>query len=398
MDKKNSKELLENFIVDNQQLEELERKISNFNIFEAIGAVRYELRHSDFLAFIMDPANNHGLADTVTKKILKDVVYNGDHSSGISAVDIDIINADKLEVRREWRNIDILLIDWEQENVIAFENKIDASEGEGQLERYSKELANSFQEFNSLKVYLTPDGGLPNPSADDWIPYSYEHIEAILRKVVKLKESVISEEVLSLLKHYNEILRRHILEDSDIKELCRKIYNEHSDALELIYEHIPDQRLEISNYIQEKVEQDADLLFYDQSKSKVRFSIKEWDQYKSQNKGTNPDKVLLFWFKNRTNGLFFNLIIGPSNEQTVRKELYNTAKNQDFLNYASGFSDTWKQIHKVTVLTEKQLNDLEFEDIRNRIDSFFSQELVEELNKIRPVFEKTFSRLDEKIS
>jgi len=42
------KALLENFVVDNGQLEDLESLLSRFNIFEAIGMVRQEIRHSGF--------------------------------------------------------------------------------------------------------------------------------------------------------------------------------------------------------------------------------------------------------------------------------------------------------------------------------------------------------------
>lgn len=45
--------LLEAFVVDNHDLERLEALLAEFNIFEA---VRQELRHSDFLAFLLDPA------------------------------------------------------------------------------------------------------------------------------------------------------------------------------------------------------------------------------------------------------------------------------------------------------------------------------------------------------
>ena len=52
---------LEDFVVGNPELEELEALLSQFNLFEAIGAVRMEVRHSDFLAFLLDPAQKHGL-------------------------------------------------------------------------------------------------------------------------------------------------------------------------------------------------------------------------------------------------------------------------------------------------------------------------------------------------
>ena len=61
---------LEALVVDNPDLERLEALLDQFNIFEAIGAVRQEVRHSDFLAFLLNPQQNHGLGDTFLKRLL----------------------------------------------------------------------------------------------------------------------------------------------------------------------------------------------------------------------------------------------------------------------------------------------------------------------------------------
>jgi hypothetical protein len=41
------------------------------------------------------------------------------------------------------------------------------------------------------------------------------------------------------------MIRRHIVSDSDVSELCQRIYRKHKRALDLIFEHRPDVRLEI---------------------------------------------------------------------------------------------------------------------------------------------------------
>ena len=53
--------LLQELIVNNPDLEKLEGLLDRFNLFEALGIVRQEIRHSDFLAFLLDPRQNHGL-------------------------------------------------------------------------------------------------------------------------------------------------------------------------------------------------------------------------------------------------------------------------------------------------------------------------------------------------
>jgi hypothetical protein len=50
-----ARQALETFILDNADLETLEGMLEQFNIFEALGVVRREVRHSDFLAFLLDP-------------------------------------------------------------------------------------------------------------------------------------------------------------------------------------------------------------------------------------------------------------------------------------------------------------------------------------------------------
>ena len=46
-------EILENFIVNNPDFEELKSLLSQFNIFEVLGAVRQEVRHSEFLSYLL---------------------------------------------------------------------------------------------------------------------------------------------------------------------------------------------------------------------------------------------------------------------------------------------------------------------------------------------------------
>ena len=93
---------LEAFIVNNADLEELENRLAEFNIFEAIGAVRQELRHSDFLAFLLGPNQNHQLGDLFLKRFLKQALV-GVSNPSINAVEIDAADLGNAEVFREWR-------------------------------------------------------------------------------------------------------------------------------------------------------------------------------------------------------------------------------------------------------------------------------------------------------
>jgi len=67
-------EALEQFVVDNNDLLALESLIGRFNIFDALRISHTEIRHSNFLAFILDPAESHGQGQLFLKALLMDLL------------------------------------------------------------------------------------------------------------------------------------------------------------------------------------------------------------------------------------------------------------------------------------------------------------------------------------
>ena len=58
-DQTRERKILESFVVNNKDLDTLESKVSRFNIFEAVGMVRQEIKHSHFIKFLLDPSEKH---------------------------------------------------------------------------------------------------------------------------------------------------------------------------------------------------------------------------------------------------------------------------------------------------------------------------------------------------
>jgi len=126
---------LESFVVDNKDLDLLARLANQFNIFEAIGVEQQELRHSDFLSYLLDPNANHELGDVFAKKLFQKGVSGIDRSSlPLTPIDIDIWNLKASEVFREWHDIDILFVNEANELVVAIENKIWTGEHSDQFQ------------------------------------------------------------------------------------------------------------------------------------------------------------------------------------------------------------------------------------------------------------------------
>ena len=54
---------LERFVAENDDLLALEEQIGRFNIFDALGIARVEIRHSNYLAWLLTPGESHGEMD-----------------------------------------------------------------------------------------------------------------------------------------------------------------------------------------------------------------------------------------------------------------------------------------------------------------------------------------------
>ncbi|HVZ93516.1 MAG TPA: PD-(D/E)XK nuclease family protein, partial [Phycisphaerales bacterium] len=65
---------LERFVVENEDLLQLEELLGRFNIFDALRLERVEIRHSNFLAWLLDPGESHGVGDLFLKALLMDLL------------------------------------------------------------------------------------------------------------------------------------------------------------------------------------------------------------------------------------------------------------------------------------------------------------------------------------
>ena len=323
--------LLESLVIDNPDLSLLESKLSSFNIFEAVGMTRQEIRHSYFLSFLLNPSESHYFGDLFLKKFLISSLLSFENPP-FSAISIDVANLEDAEVKREYKNIDILIYSSSEKIVVAIENKVDSFEHSDQLNRYRKIIESDFHDCRKLLIYLTKEGEL---SSDDtnWNSLSYEAIARCLDDICIQHSAKMNDDVHSLMNHYSTLIKRHIMSDSEIAQLCRKIYKQHKHALDLIYEHRPDFQLEIADFLQSLIDENqGDNIEKDDCiKKHVRFTPREWDQLVFQRtclNWTSSHRLVLFEFWNDPQYLGLNLVLGPSSEE-LKKLIYNSIKDSN---------------------------------------------------------------------
>ena len=322
-----AREALERFVVENDDLLALESRIGRFNIFDALGITRAEIRHSNFLAFILDPAESHGQGQLFLKAVLMDLLKQAlPERRPLSPIDRDGTDLRGVEVKREWKHIDLLIKCQEPSFVVVVENKIGAKEGRDQLIRYEATMNKHYPGARPLYVYLTLNAD--EPSEDAWMPYSHADIHRVLARVRETNGNAIGDDVLVFLDHYLSLLGTRIMNDEEIDELCRQIYKNHRQALDLIWERVgtPEsgELAEVANVLDE----DARWKVVARRSNCIDFVPKAWLEWLPQ-LGLKAD--LLAWIYVRigsaNEGLAYNVEMAPLKDLPKRIEIAEIAGN-----------------------------------------------------------------------
>jgi len=380
--------LLEAFLIDNPQLDELESRVAEFNIFEAMGAVRQELRHSDFLAFLLNPFEKHGLGDIFLKRFLMKALSLAEETI-ISPINIKIASLDNMIVERETQNIDILMYEPNQKLVCLVENKIFSDEHSNQLARYHRIARERFPDFQIIPVFLTPDGIPPQDENSPYIPFSYGDVADLIESLLLTNKSTLGTDIYTMIQHYMIMLRRHIVTDSDIAQLCREIYKSHKTAIDLIIEHKPDIRQDLSDYLATLVNAQANLTVFRHTKSYVDFVINDWKNVTQLNEGigwAGSKFAIALEFSVAQNQLNFYMVIGPTKESLgyVREIIFQTAHTNPniFTKCRPKLSPKWTFIYKKEILRRKDFQDATLDDLIEIIEPKWKKILENELPRI----------------
>jgi hypothetical protein len=239
MNETEAKTALDRFLADNDELEQLSAQLATFNIFRALKVEEVEIRHSNTLGWLLDPAESHGLGDVFLRRILSNILLESNADiEGLSAAQVELMDFSDIEVRREWKHIDVLVIDRKNRLVLLIENKVGSGEGPGQLARYRKTVLHEFQGFTVVSVFLTLEGkSSEDQEASKYISYSHARLLGVLDRIIKQRCEQMPEAVVTFLAHYTNTLRRLTMQDNALIDLCQKIYRKHREAIKLIVEY-----------------------------------------------------------------------------------------------------------------------------------------------------------------
>lgn len=275
------------------ELQVLEARLSQFNIFKALRADQNELKHSNMLAWLLDPEESHGLDDLFVRRWLMRVLYQASLGSAkpvgwVSPVAVDVLDIDRIEVHREQDNIDLLFTIHTRTGgmwTVCIENKVNSKQGDDQLQRYFESVERRYS-TSERRLYIFLTRSAEAPAHAEFIPVTYHDVSLVLASCLDERGSSMGAEPRLLAQHYHQLLAEDFVEDSESSQLARQIYLKHRRALDFIFESKLDTVFEVTNALEAALGAKGEqlgIVLARTNKGYVRFLPKAWDVH--QNSG-----------------------------------------------------------------------------------------------------------------
>lgn len=390
-------------LLDDPTFRQLQQQVEQphaFNIFEAVGVTRQELRHSTFLAALLDQRYPHGLGDGFARALLAElpheVLQSASAGTPRSAAELRL---DPLHVRREWQNIDILLESPADRLVVIVENKIWTGEHDDQLARYLSIVERHYRDWTIVPLFLTPDG-IP-PSHPRYHLLDYNRIIGLLERLILINNQIDPAARLTL-DHYIRMLRRHIVLDADSEtaRLARRLYNDHEDLIATLIRQREQRQQMIRTVIDGLVQSTDSRLRADQKNINdawwySRFAPASWydARHLLVSKWTSSRLVVMFQLMHTPQQIAINLAVGPDTTGgSIRARLYELGQNHGPpFSAAEGLHEKFFEIYRRTVLGPETLFFSEYTDaqIRQALTAAWGEFVNNDLLAIERVMART---------
>lgn len=234
-------------LVEDEDFIALDARYHKTNVFQVVGMGSQEIRHSNFIAWLLNPAESHGLGDSFMKVLLTRLfaIAGGSDAEQVGAasafagISLAVLgDLSSLNVARETEsNIDILAWTSAQDLVVCIENKVWSGIGSGQLDKYQTYVESRFSSYkHRIYVLLTPEGYEvpPDMAADPalWLPLSYNDVRMCLTALLARTDD---EKTSMLINDYIDLLEREgIVDTPEVDAIVNRLYKKYQDVFDLV--------------------------------------------------------------------------------------------------------------------------------------------------------------------
>lgn len=251
-------------LLTSEDLAELNAKSDNkFNIFQALKLQNNEVKHSNFLGWLLTPFESHNLMDCFLKELLKIALQNDTSLVDIILSDLTDSKVTLEKMANDGRRMDIFIESPRNKLVCVIENKVWSGEGCNQLEDYRDYILNhdNYKDYkHKIFLFLTPYKYSLCEDYKGYIRINYGDILKAINNLMKQYGCLLDDDVKIFIEHYKKMVERNIMGETDkeIIDLCRKIYRENKSAIDLIIEN-NDYKADVLNVMAEVIKERTDL-------------------------------------------------------------------------------------------------------------------------------------------
>lgn len=323
--------MLENAEIENyqKQLKKYIEKEKIFNIFRVLKLENYEIRHSNFLAWLLDPNETHKMGGIFFQDFIKLVNQKTNKN-------LCYKNSDEIIVKREADYIDILILNKAQKYLVLIENKIQSKQHSDQLEKYYNVIKEKFDDkWKCIYIYLKP---FKNEKINShYIFITYDKIINIIKKNLNNVNDI---KVKIFLENYVAILNDYYLniDEYSILEICLKLQENQikltKNEDELVLKMAEKRRYEIMLALKEVLEEN---IHYSDIEHKIYkidciFDNKTSCTFDNTNTKNNSQINVIYHNETKTKKLFldetqYNKIFYTYSEKSF-DEIKNKLKNK----------------------------------------------------------------------
>ena len=192
--------------------------------------------------------------------------------------------------------------------------------------------------------------------------------------------------------------------NTNIAQLARKIYLEHREAIELIYQNKPDYRGDMKRILKQAISQLDGWILDREDPDYIRFRPEDWDKYGAQQTGryweeSNP--LLLFVFycpQNPVNAGGPALALLPGTDEEIRKKLFENVRQNPLVfkpresSLQTGV--THLQEYKWNILDESDFGNWDDPSVKSKIEGLVSSFVQNEFPDMNEVIVNCLSEFE----
>lgn len=313
-----------------EDFKELSKAMDVYCPFESLKVARAEIRHSNFLADVLSPLGAHGFGDAILSAFIQEILKNANEDE--LALNIHLSELSNVEIRREWKNIDLIIrlpqFENKQDVIFIMEIKVEAQESDGQLEKYEKIAENEWQKSKILYFFLDQKEG--KSSRENWIDINFGNVINAIEK--GLNETNGHQMANMMARNYIDMLKRRYLGNELYESLAENLWRKHREALEYLennrfsylehlkYEIKSNEFLVKTNAKLAKNNPHKITLIHDvHYRSITRFAVLEWDNIQGFNSvqgWTKNRRHILLEISISPQGVILEIVLGRDGKLT----------------------------------------------------------------------------------